>query len=212
MSKKKIGWKKVVAAGIITTSLGLGFWASKAVYTVKEVIDGDTFVTTENRYVRFDSVNAPELNLCLGKEAKEKLSKLVMNRKVFLKVTYSDNYNRLIASVYTTQGNVGEKMLAAGLAIFKDKGTQKNSTLGKTEAEARAKKIGIYSPLCTQMENPANPKCNIKGNVVESGNFYHYSGCQSYSTTIVQLYLGDKWFCTESEAKKAGFTKGKDCH
>jgi hypothetical protein len=123
MSKKKIGWKKVVTAGIITASLGLGFWASKAFYTVTSVIDGDTFITSEKQHIRLDSVNAPELGSCLGTEAKTELSKLVLNKKVYLKVTYIDGL-RLIASVYTTRGNVGELMLKSGLATF-DPNTQK---------------------------------------------------------------------------------------
>lgn len=212
MATKKSQWKKKVAIGVSASVIALGFWASQAFYTVTQVIDGDTFVTKENRYVRLDSVNAPELGFCLGKEAKEKMEKLVMGKKVFLKVSFVDNYNRIVASVYTLDGNVGEKMLAAGLATFKDKGVLKGSTLGDTEAVARKAKIGIYSPICTQTENPTNRNCNIKGNVVDSGKFYHYPGCQSYATTIVQLYLGDKWFCTETEAKKAGFVKGADCN
>lgn len=211
MSKNKIGWKKIVAGTIMTTAIGLGFWASKAFYTVKEVVDGDTFITNENRYVRLDSVNAPELNFCLGKEAKSGLEKLVLNKKVFLKVVYVDDFNRLVASVYTSSGNVGEKMLAQGLATFKDKGTQKATSLGDTEAKARKAKIGIFSPVCTQAVNLGNSHCNIKGNVVENGKFYHHPGCQSYSTTLIQLYLGDEWFCTIAEAKKAGFTKANNC-
>lgn len=45
--KKTKTWKKIVATGVVTASLGLGFWASKAFYTVTSVIDGDTFVTSE---------------------------------------------------------------------------------------------------------------------------------------------------------------------
>ncbi|MCX6704780.1 MAG: thermonuclease family protein, partial [Candidatus Woesebacteria bacterium] len=205
--KSKIkSWKKAVVAGALATSLGLGFWASKAFYTVTSVIDGDTFITKENRYVRFDSVNAPELDNCLGKEAKEELSKLVLNRKVFLKTSYVDDHKRLIASVYTTDGNVGEKMLAKGLATFKDKGTQKGTTLANTQSIAKKAEIGVFSPLCTQLENPVNSKCNIKGNNKDGVKTYHYPGCSAYKITLVQLYLGDKWFCTQAEAKKAGFT------
>ena len=212
MPKRKVGWKKVVATGVITTSLGLGFWASKAFYTVKEVIDGDTFITTENRYVRLDSINTPELEFCLGKEAKEEMEKLVLNKKVFLKVTYVDDRKRLVASVYTLNGNVGEKLLEKGLATFNNKGTLTGTSLPKTEVAARKAKIGIFSPICTQTENPDNPKCNIKGNIVKNGMFYHYPGCGQYGNTLVHLHLGEKWICTEKEAIKAGFAKGKDCY
>lgn len=212
MAKSKIAvWKKVALTGAAAATLGLGFWASQAFYTVKQVVDGDTFVTAENRIVRLDSVNAPEIQYCLGKKAKDEFSKLILNKKVFLKVSYVDGYNRLIASVFTLQGNVGESLVAKGLATFKDKGTLGGSTLAKTAKEAKEAGIGIFSSLCTQMENPDNPKCNIKGNNKNGNKIFHYPGCKSYTNTVVQLYLGDRWFCTTKQALSDGYSKGADC-
>lgn len=212
MTKKIKGWKKFAVAGALTASLGLGFWASKAFYTVVSVTDGDTFVTKEKQYIRLDSVNAPELDNCLGKEAKSELEKLVLNKKVFLKVTYT-NGPRLIASAYTVDGNIGELMLKRGLATFTDKGTQKGSGLLETANEAKSKRLGVYSETCTQSVNPINPKCNIKGNVNNSNSdkIYRTASCNLYGITQIQLHLGDRWFCSEKEAVKAGFTKGGDC-
>jgi endonuclease YncB( thermonuclease family) len=210
--KKIKSWKKAVVTGALVASAGLGFWASKAFYTVTSVIDGDTFITSEKQYVRLDSVNAPETGLCMAEEAKTELSKLVLNKKVYIKVTYIDGM-RLIASVYTLQGNVGELLLRKGLATFEDKGTQKSSGLLEVSNIARGKKVGVYSSICTQEVNPVNPKCNIKGNINTSNSrkYYRYPGCKYYPITILQLHFGDKWFCTEAEAKKSGFTKGSDC-
>jgi endonuclease YncB( thermonuclease family) len=211
MSKKKFGWKKFVAAGVLTTSLGLGYWASKAFYAVEKVIDGDTFITTENRYIRLDSVDAPELNYCLGKESKIELEKLILGKKIFIKVTYLDNYKRMVASVFTISGNVGEKMLTKGLATYHNKGNQNQENLYKAAQYAKNKRIGVYSPVCTQATNPINPKCNIKGNTTGDKNLYRYPGCRLFNSTMVELHLGDKWYCTEKEALKAGFNKGGDC-
>jgi micrococcal nuclease len=203
-------WKKVAIGGAIVGTLGLGFWSSKAFYTVTEVIDGDTFVTTEKQYIRLDSVNAPELEYCLGKESKAELEKLVLHKKVYLKVSYIDGM-RLIASVYTTQGNVGAKMLEKGMATFADKSTQKQPGLLEVSQKAREKGIGVYSNKCTQETNPIAPKCNIKGNIREGVKYYRFPNCYYYNHTTMELYKGDKWFCTEAEAKKEGFTKGGDC-
>ena len=202
--------KKVIVGGVISSTLGLGFWASQAFYTVTKVIDGDTFVTAEKQYVRLDSVNAPEMGSCLSEESKEALSKLVLGKKVYIKVTYI-NGMRLIASVYTTDGNVGQKMLAKGLATFADKGTQTKNGLLETANLAKERKLGVYSETCTQLVNLSNPKCNIKGNTTGDKHLYRYPGCQSYSQTVVELHMGDKWFCSDKEAKKAGFSLGGDC-
>lgn len=211
-TKKKVRlWKKVVATGVIGASLGLGFWSSKAFYTVTNVIDGDTFETKEGQHVRFDSVNAPELDSCLGKESKEELEKLVLHKKVYIKVTFYDSYQRLVASVFTVDGNVAKKMLEKGLATYSNQGLQKQNDLLEVSRKARDKKVGVYSETCTQIVNPKNSKCNIKANVGDLGRSYRHPGCGQYNNTLVQLHFGDKWFCTETEAKAAGFTKGTDC-
>jgi len=210
MSKKKVGWKKSFVVGTVAASLGLGFWASKTFYEVKDVIDGDTFVTKELQFIRLESIDAPELDGCLGKEAKNELTKLIANKKVFIKVVYTDaRYNRLVGSVYTLQGNVEETMLRKGLATFR--GDKDRKELLEASAYARNNNIGVNSAVCTQMENLKNPKCNIKGNTTSEKKFYRLPNCGKYSNTKIQLHLGDKWFCTEKEALAAGFTKSSDC-
>jgi micrococcal nuclease len=143
--------------------------------------------------------------------SKAELEKLILGKKVFLKVNRKDVYYRLIAEVYTPSGNVGQKLLEKGMATFANKGWYKSKEYLKASDKAQVKKIGVYSDKCTQTENPKNPKCNIKGNRRGEESIYHYPGCGQYNNTIVQLYLGDQWFCTEKEAQKAGFTKGSDC-
>lgn len=209
-NSKAPNWKKSVVIGTAAAVLGLGFWSSKAFYTVSRVIDGDTFVTKEKQIIRLDSVNAPELNNCLGQEAKAEMEKLVLNKKVFIKVSYIDDM-RLVASVYTLDGNVGQKMLSKGLATYATKSKQEQPQLLQTSQKARDKKIGVYSEKCTQNVNLQNPKCNIKANTTADVNYYRTPDCKYYDTTLVQLHMGDKWFCTEKEALEAGFTKGTDC-
>jgi len=208
MVKKGSRLKKLLIAGSIATSLTIGYWASQAFYTVSKVIDGDTFETPERQIVRLDGINAPETDRCLGMEAKKELENLILKKKVFLKVSYINNF-RLIASVYTLEGNVGAKMLEKGLATYETKGHSDKSLL-KISQDSRKKKIGIHSETCTQTINPINPKCNIKGNARQI-RLYHYPGCRNYDTTLVQLYLGDEWFCSIKEAEAARYTKGGDC-
>ena len=211
MKKKVGGWKKAVVAGALTASLGLGFWASKSFYTVREVYDGDTFVTTSGLHVRLDNVNAPEIDDCLGKEAKDELSKLVLNKKVFIKVALVDPYKRVIASVYTTDGSVQEKLLKSGLAIYERERGVAQDSLFPIAQKAKEEGLGVYSSKCTQLINPTNSKCDIKGNTRGSSKIYQIPGCRNYENTLVQLHLNNVWFCTEKEAKAAGFVKSGDC-
>lgn len=79
---------------------------------------------------------------------------------------------------------------------------------------AREKGLGIFSSLCRQMENPDDPKCNIKGNIDKnsSARKYYFPGCAQYEFTIVEKDIGEEWFCTENEARQKDFIKAETCH
>lgn len=52
--------------------------------------------------------------------------------------------------------------------------------------------------------------CNIKGNISESGErIYHLPGQEFYSRTRISLSRGERWFCSESEARSAGWRRAQ---
>lgn len=55
--------------------------------------------------------------------------------------------------------------------------------------------------------------CDIKGNIASSkmGKVYFLPRCPNYYKLIVDESRGEKYFCTEAEAKKAGFRKSDGC-
>lgn len=82
-------------------------------------------------------------------------------------------------------------------------------------------KIGVFPIilLLIQEFNPSQsppiiqsiikPGCKIKGNIsYNTGNkLYHISGMEDYESTVIDLFKGERWFCTESEAIKNGWRK-----
>jgi endonuclease YncB( thermonuclease family) len=215
--------KKIIAGVVASAALvgSTGWFILKSpqgvlkvpTYEVLEVIDGDTFITREQRHIRLASVSAPELDLCGGQEAKEGLKDLIEGKPLYLKVLFNDDFGRLVSLVYTPDGMVNEQLLEKGLVYY---GGSSNEPAGisKKAQVAKEKQLGIFGPNCTQETNKVNPKCVIKANnrLNSGGNkFYRFPGCRSYNYTSVQLYLGDSWFCSEKEAIKAGYTKGDDC-
>ena len=53
--------------------------------------------------------------------------------------------------------------------------------------------------------------CSIKGNISSSGEkIYHVPGGQYYTRTKINQSKGEKWFCSEQEAKFAGWRKSKN--
>jgi len=53
-------------------------------------------------------------------------------------------------------------------------------------------------------------ECNIKGNVSTKGErIYHVPGQKYYNDTVIQSSHGERWFCSEAEARAAGWRKSK---
>ena len=48
--------------------------------------------------------------------------------------------------------------------------------------------------------------CNIKGNVSQKTGerIYHLPGQRYYRDTVVSFRRGERWFCSEAEARQAG--------
>lgn len=149
---------------------------------------------------------------CGGKEAQAELIKLVDGKPLYLKVLFNDQFKRLVSDVFTPDGSVNEKMLASGWAYYA-RGIGRESDAMRLAGEvAREKKLGVFGQ-CIEKVNTKQPKCVIKAqhSTNKAGDVYRFPGCGQYESTLIQLYLGDQWFCTEKETVKAGFTKASDC-
>jgi hypothetical protein len=52
--------------------------------------------------------------------------------------------------------------------------------------------------------------CLIKGNISDKGErIYHVPGGRYYDATVIELSKGERWFCSEAEARAAGWRKSK---
>lgn len=213
LSKKTVG----VAAAVILATGGFFLFKNEQgksfqvpAYSVLRVIDGDTFETKEKQLIRLSSLDAPEVDRCWGPEAKKALENLILDKPLYLKVQYRDPHYRLISVVYTSEGSVNETMVKEGNGYYAKTGKDTGDEMLRAAEYAREHKKGIYSPKCTQTTNIDNPTCQIKGNTRDE-YIYYKPNCGFYNQVEVQLYRGDRWFCTEQEAQKAGFRKPSQC-
>ena len=72
-------------------------------------------------------------------------------------------------------------------------------------------KPGTKTPAPAQ-ENAAagTPGCRIKGNVSRSGErIYHVPGQEHYAATRISPGKGERWFCSEADARAAGWRRSK---
>lgn len=58
---------------------------------------------------------------------------------------------------------------------------------------------------------PATVACDIKGNIsVKNGDrIYHMPGQKYYAETRINAGQGERWFCSEAEARAAGWRKSR---
>lgn len=61
------------------------------------------------------------------------------------------------------------------------------------------------APVAVPTAVPATAGCRIKGNISSSGRIYHVPGSPSYEQTKIDESKGERWFCTETEAREAGW-------
>jgi hypothetical protein len=53
-----------------------------------------------------------------------------------------------------------------------------------------------------------DPACRIKGNISATGErIYHVPGGRFYAATVIDLARGERMFCTEEQARAAGWRR-----
>jgi len=177
------------------------------------VIDGDTITVEGKTRFRLRNIDAPEAEYCGGKEAEEELRKLLKGKRIRIEEEIIDRWGRPMGLVYVEDVLINEKMIESGWAKYHADKTTVSENLKMVGDSNKENKKGLYGK-CWQMENKANPKCNIKGNIDPSNQNvkrYYWPGCVQYNTTIVELDRNEQWFCSKEEAEKAGYVRSERC-
>lgn len=63
----------------------------------------------------------------------------------------------------------------------------------------------------TLLSSDGHITCPIKGNISEETGerIYHVPGQKYYDATIIDPARGERWFCTEAEARAAGWRRSR---
>jgi len=203
---------------------------SSDIYTVTRIIDGDTIKINDNnkiKTIRLIGIDTPETVQpgkpvqCFGSEASNKLKEVIGGRMVYLKSDQTqddkDKYSRLLRYVYRDDGLfINKWMIENGYAYeFTYQIPYKYQNEFKTaQNNAKINKLGLWqNGVCDDFNNSPPHNCLIKGNIsfTSKEKIFHSPGCDSYKKTIINQNEGEKWFCSEDDAIKAGWRKAKDC-
>lgn len=207
----------------------------KRLHNAVEVVDGDTIVIENGVRVRLLGINAPEKAECYGEEAKKELNKLIAGKKIILEKdqTAADNFGRLLRYVFVyneapDRDNifVNEKLLRGGfvMSMYVKPNKRYLALLQAAEREAQKEKAGLWGKCDyesaqagreserEQASEPFDEKCVIKGNINKRyEKDYFLPGCPNYKRVIIDPRKGERWFCTEKEAKEAGWQMSAAC-
>lgn len=117
--------------------------------TVRHVIDGDSFDTTERRQVRLLGIDTPEYGEPFARQARTNLEELILGKRVSL--TYEadkrDRFGRLLCHVRIDDVWINRAQLREGLAMvyLMKPNTARRSELISAQNAARREKAGIWS-------------------------------------------------------------------
>lgn len=184
------------------------------------IADGDTFtlLTADKDQVkiRLAEIDAPESGQPYGNKSKQALSGLIFGKDVSVITQTTDRYGRTVGWPHVDGISVSEEMLRIGAAwVYREYVI--HDVLFAVEQDAREAKLGLWGISESQNMPPwqwrregnqegAREGCNIKGNINSKGvKIYHAPGSSSYGVTQIDESMGERWFCSEAEAKAEGW-------
>ena len=197
------------------------------------IIDGDT-IELDTARVRLHGVDAPESGQsCVaqgarwpcGRRATRALSGRLGGRTVVCEERDRDRYGRIVAVCRQGGRDINAWLVAEGWALAYRRYSREYVD---EESTARAARKGIWrgefvAPWdwrrgerlqgAARQNRPAeqatSKRCNIKGNISHNSGrrIYHMPGDRDYARTRISPSRGERWFCTEAEARAAGWRR-----
>ncbi|WP_367945795.1 thermonuclease family protein [Aquamicrobium sp.] len=201
------------------------------------VIDGDTIEISGER-VRFNGIDAPESNqMCrdrngteyrCGARSAEFLDNLLASsRPTRCDFVERDQYGRFVGDCYLADGqSVNVTLVREGHAVdwprysggayTSDQADAQRASRGIWQGQFdmpwdfRAGRVAMQDQIVPLLSAQPQRNCDIKGNISSKGErIYHSPGQMHYDRTRISTSQGERWFCSEEEARAAGWRKAR---
>lgn len=187
------------------------------------VIDADT-IEIRGESIRLFGIDALEDDQkCLAdgkrrrcaQRAANALASRIGRRNVVCDKRDRDRYGRIIGVCHVDGENLNAWLVAEGWALA----YRRYSLLYvEEEQRARAAKKGVWATRFVKPwearrgkrldQRVAQRRCAIKGNIGADGErIYHVPGGYYYAQTRIDESEGERWFCSETEARAAGWRR-----
>ena len=197
------------------------------------VIDGDTIEVASAR-IRLFGVDAPEsAQRCLagssrwscGEQATRALAGRIDGRSVACEERDRDRYGRIVAVCRHSGQDVNAWLVREGWAIayrrystayLDEEASARRAKRGVWRGEfvppwdwRRGERLTVVTPDTPRVSGGERGGCKIKGNISHNSGkrIYHMPGDRDYERTRISSSRGEKYFCTEAEARAAGWRR-----
>lgn len=218
-------WRSLIVAGTLAISAPA---TAQELSGRASVTDGDTLELMGER-VRLHGIDAPEgrqtctrggVEWLCGQEAAARLRALVRGAEVTCAPLDRDRYGRIVARCAANGTDLGAQLVSEGLALAYRRYSE---AYVDAEASAKAASFGMWQGQFVapwdwrqgKRLQPAaaandNRDCHIKGNIARDGErIYHVPEGRYYDRTKISTAKGERWFCSEDDARAAGWRRSK---
>ena len=212
-----------LAAILVAAVVSLGFAPLDAAEVAgrPRIVDGDT-IAFGAEVIRLHGIDAPEKgqncrdasggDYRCGEEATKALADLIGGGDILCSGGERGHYGRLIAICRRGDLEINRAMVASGWALARyssDYAAEERDAsqahrglwAGSFQAPREFRRAGRKQAAST----PPVPGCPIKGNISANGRVFHTPSSRWYDRTAIDLSKGERWFCSEREAREAGW-------
>lgn len=197
---------------------------------IVRVVDADTWDVGDIR-VRIHGIDAPEKGqMCerpdgtrwdCGRWAAAEAERRFGGRQADCETLDMDlRYNRVVARCVVGDQDAGRAMVTDGLAVAFRRYSwdydleEKSAAVAGTGIHAgrfeRPSAVRAGRAMAGAAHTQSVSGCAIKGNLSSSGErIYHVPGQHDYDRTRISPRKGERWFCSEAEARAAGWRRAR---